>query len=319
MQDLEKKWKDFLKKYYWDEIIGLSNSYPENHSLFVKFSDLDIYDKNIADMLLEDPDRIIESATRVLRQMDISTGVTLDEAHFRIIKLPRRVKIRDIRSNEIGKLVSIEGLVTEVKEVRLRIVEAVFKCPFCGHIFSVEQGGSQFKEPLECEEESGGCGKTTKHFDLLRDHSKFVDTQRIRLEELPEELNPEESLQAIDVNLEDDLSGGVSYDNRVIVSGILRSYQKKRKTPFFDFCLDGNSIELKEEEFEGMGKARVRSIREIIKELEKEYGDEVPIEEVLDLAEEEGMGREKAEDIIETMKHDGIVFSLGSGHLGFVK
>ena len=33
---------------------------------------------------------------------------------------------------------------------------------------------------------------------------------------------------------------------------------------------------------------RARSIREIIKELEKEYGEEVPLEELLDLAEEDG-------------------------------
>jgi replicative DNA helicase Mcm len=64
---------------------------------------------------------------------------------------------------------------------------------------------------------------------------------------------------------------------------------------------------------------RARSIREIIKELEKEYGDEVPIEEVLDLAEEEGMEREKAEEMIEVMKRDGILFSPGSGVIKFVR
>ena len=64
---------------------------------------------------------------------------------------------------------------------------------------------------------------------------------------------------------------------------------------------------------------RAKSISEVIKELEKEYGDEVPIEEVLDLAEEEGMEREKAEDMIELMKRDGILFSPGSGVIKFVR
>jgi replicative DNA helicase Mcm len=64
---------------------------------------------------------------------------------------------------------------------------------------------------------------------------------------------------------------------------------------------------------------RARSIREIIKELENEYGEEVPLEEVLDLAEEEGMERGKAEDIIEVMKRDGILFSPGSGVIKFVR
>jgi len=64
---------------------------------------------------------------------------------------------------------------------------------------------------------------------------------------------------------------------------------------------------------------RARSIREIIKELEKDYGEEIPIEEVLDLAEEEGMERDKAEEIIDVMKRDGILFSPGSGVIKFVR
>lgn len=59
--------------------------------------------------------------------------------------------------------------------------------------------------------------------------------------------------------------------------------------------------------------------KEIIKRLEEEYGEEVPIEEVLDFAEEEGMEREKAEDIIEVMKRDGILFAPGSGVIKFVR
>ncbi|HUV79284.1 MAG TPA: minichromosome maintenance protein MCM [Candidatus Bathyarchaeia archaeon] len=254
MQDLvTEKWEDFLKRYYWDEIIELSNSYPEKRSLLVKFSEMDIYDSNIADMLLDDPDVILESATRTLREMDIPTGVTLDAANLRVIKLQGEVKIRDIRSNDIGKLVSIEGLVTKATEVRPRIVEAAFECPFCHHIFSMVQAGSQFKEPYECPQEDGGCGRKAQRFLLRVDKSKFANAQKIRLQESPEELRGGELPQALDVNLEDDISGEVAPGDRVIVTGILRSYQRVTqfgKKLFFDIYLDGNSLVLKEEEFE---------------------------------------------------------------------
>jgi replicative DNA helicase Mcm len=254
MQDLvTEKWEDFLKRYYWDELIELSNSYPEKRSLFIRFSDMDIYDSNIADMLLEDPDVAIESATQALREMDIPTGVILDEANLRVIHLPRKVKIRQIRSNDIGKLVGIEGLVTKATEVRPRVVEAVFECPFCHHIFSIEQSGRQFKEPVECEQESGGCGRKARQFKLVMDKCKFANAQKIRLQESPEELRGGELPQAIDVNLEDDISGLVTPGDRIIVTGILRSYQRTTqfgKTPFFEVYLDGNSLELKAEEFE---------------------------------------------------------------------
>ena len=254
MQDLvTEKWEDFLKKYCWDRIIELSNYYPERRSLLVVFSDVDIYDSNLADMLLEDPDVTIESVTRALREMDIPTGVTLDGANVRIIKLPKKVKIRDIRSNDIGKLVGIEGLVTKATEVRPRVIEAVFECPFCGHIFSLGQSGRQFREPMECEKESGGCGRKIQRFKLLVDQCKFVNAQKVRLQESPEELRGGELPQTLDVNLEDDISGEISPGDRIVVVGILRSYQRMTqfgKTPFFDIYLDGNSLEVKEEEFE---------------------------------------------------------------------
>ncbi|GAH24453.1 unnamed protein product, partial [marine sediment metagenome] len=91
-----------------------------------------------------------------------------------------------------------------------------------------------------------------RQFNLSVEKSKFVNAQKIRLQESPEELRGGELPQAIDVNLEDDISGEVSPGGRVIVTGILRSYQRTTqfgKTPFFDIYLDGNSLELKEEEF----------------------------------------------------------------------
>ena len=248
-----ERWEDFLKRYCWDELVELSNYYPEKRSLLVKFTDMDLYDPNLADMVLESPDVAINAATRALRTIDTPTGVTLDEANFRIIKVPRRLKIRDIRSEDIGKLVSIEGLVTKATEVRPKVVEAVFECPYCHHVFSVEQSGRQFKEPVECDQESGGCGRKAQHFKLLLEQCKFVNAQKIQLQESPEELRGGELPQAIDVYLEDDITGVVTPGDRVIITGILRSYQRTTrfgKTPFFDIYLEGNSLEHKEEEFE---------------------------------------------------------------------
>jgi replicative DNA helicase Mcm len=64
---------------------------------------------------------------------------------------------------------------------------------------------------------------------------------------------------------------------------------------------------------------RARSIKELIKELEKEYGEDVPLDEVLNLAEEEGLERDKVEEIIEAMKRDGILYSPESGVVKFVR
>jgi len=306
-----------------DEIIELSNSYPERSSLLVKFPEIQIYDPDIAARLLIDPDITLELGRQALRELATPTGVTLYEANLRIIDLPSE-KITDIRSRDIGKFISIEGRVTKVKEIKPRIAVAVFQCPFCYHQFVVSQEHTQFKEPLECPTEDGGCGRSPKKFILKDDCSKFVDTQRIILEDLSED---EKWQQELEANLEDDLVGKVSWLDSVIVTGVLRTYQEKRKNVKFDFCLYCNSIEHKEAEVEeevsakdeGRRREPVRSIRVIIKGLENGYGEEVPLEEVYDLAEREGIGRERVDEIIDTMKRDGILFSLGRGVVMFVR
>ena len=138
----------FLKKYYWNEIIELSGTYPEQRSLNVSFKTLDNFNSALADLLLNDPDSILNEITQAIRVLDMPNGVILDEAQVRIVNNPNKVKIRGIRHSHVGKLVGIEGIVIKATEVYPKILTAVFECPYCGHIFSIEQTG-EYKEPIE--------------------------------------------------------------------------------------------------------------------------------------------------------------------------
>jgi replicative DNA helicase Mcm len=66
-------------------------------------------------------------------------------------------------------------------------------------------------------------------------------------------------------------------------------------------------------------KDKVRAIREIIKRLEREYGEEVPIVEIVTYAVEEGIAEDKVDEAIELMKRDGILYSPGTGVVRFVR
>ena len=246
----EELFQTFIKRYYESELLNLSLSYPNEKSLICSFKDLDTFNPELANYLLEEPDEVLDVATNALREIDLPTGVILDEAHFRVTKLLKRKRIREIRSNDVGTFMAIEGVVPKVTSVSPQIIEAVFECPFCGHIFSVMQSGSQFREPGECEQETGGCGRKARYFKLHEEQSKFVNTQKIRLQDAPEELRGGELPQVIDVNLHEDLTGKVVPGDRVIVTGILRQYQKRTqfgKQTQFQVFMDVNSLELKEE------------------------------------------------------------------------
>ena len=62
----------------------------------------------------------------------------------------------------------------------------------------------------------------------------------------------------------------------------------------------------------GISKAKrdkMTILTDIIKELSQEYGENVPREEVLNVAEQRGIPREKAEELIEKMCLAGILFA----------
>jgi replicative DNA helicase Mcm len=60
---------------------------------------------------------------------------------------------------------------------------------------------------------------------------------------------------------------------------------------------------------------RIKNIKGIIGEVEEEYDEGAPVEEVLDRAEEAGMERAKAEHEIEKLRRQGDVYEPTTDHL----
>ena len=246
------KWEEFLRSRYWDELLDLADTYPVNRSLVVRFPDLDRYDPEFADELLEGPEEILEAAGAALLEIDLPMDVILDKAHVRIVELPRHYKTRELRSDHIGRLLGIEGLVRTATEVRPKIVSAAFECQRCGYTFYREQTGTKFEDTnLKCPNQACDRGGP---FKLILSKSRFVDAQKIRVQESPEDLRGGEQPQTLDVELEDDLTGMIFPGDRVIINGILKSYQRSSpqsgKSTYFDLFHRGVSVEMKEQEFE---------------------------------------------------------------------
>jgi replicative DNA helicase Mcm len=250
VEDAVSKWEEFIRSRYWDELLELADSYPLRRSLVIKFPDVDRYDPEFADELLERPEPLLDAAETALLEIDLPIDVVLEKAHFRIVGLPRRYKTSELRSDQIGRLIALEGLVRTVTEVRPKVISAAFECQRCGHLFYKEQTTSKFQEPYDCPNEA--CDRRGP-FKLLLDKSRFVDAQNVRVQESPEELRGGEQPQTLDVQLEDDMTGMIYPGDRVVINGALRSYQRTTQTgksTYFDLFLEGNSIEMMEQEFE---------------------------------------------------------------------
>jgi replicative DNA helicase Mcm len=249
-------WSRLLKTRYKKQLGEISREYPHKRSLSIDYRDIERFGKagiSLADQLLENPGAVLEDVeAAIINDQLIRTkdGKELPKGgiNIRFTNLPKKTLIRNIRSDDINTFLSVEGILRKTTEVRPRIVEAVFRCP-AGHRTHKIQKYGKFIEPDGCA--TDGC--TFKKLELMPKLSKFVDSQKLRIQESPEGLRGGEQPQTLDVDVTDDLSGKVSPGDRVIINGILRSVQrivKGEKSTVFDIFLECNSIEIAEKEFE---------------------------------------------------------------------
>jgi replicative DNA helicase Mcm len=255
-EDLVAIWEDFLGgQEMRHQVNEIADFYPEVRSLYVNFSEVEKYDPDLANYTLTRPSISVQSAEEAMRRI-VSHSLTSPYIHFRIRGLPRdsRIEIRKLRAKHLETFVSVEGLVRKATEVRPRVTVAEFECMRCGARMYVEQEGMQFREPLECSKDEGGCGRGSgsTRFKLLTDKSQFVDTQKVEIQEPPEGLRGGAQPERLVGFVEDDISGRVSPGDRVIINGVLKSHQKgaQTKSTLFDLTLDIYSIEYEEHEYE---------------------------------------------------------------------
>ncbi|MDD5048083.1 MAG: minichromosome maintenance protein MCM [Methanoregulaceae archaeon] len=252
--DRDADWSRFLKNRYKKQLHELNREYPYKRSLFIDYRELESFGRTgirMADDLLEKPGTVIDDVKDAIRNHQLikaREGEGPAEINIRFINLPRKIGIRHIRSDHINKFVSVEGILRKTTEVRPRIVQAVFRCPG-GHLTTREQGYGKFREPEGCA--TDGC--TFKKLELVPKRSRFIDSQKLRIQESPEGLRGGEQPQTLDVDATDDLTGRVAPGDRVVINGILRSIQRVShgdKSTIFDIYLECNSIEIAEKEYE---------------------------------------------------------------------
>lgn len=253
--DKVAEWSRFLKTRYKTELTEMLREYPHKRSITIDYRKVQSYGTRglmLADEILASPGKVIEDlrdAIRAHKSLKIQKDHSLQkEINVRFTNLPIKTSARNIRTDQIGTMVSIEGVIRKATDVRPRLVEGVFRCP-AGHFTRKMQEYDRFSEPGSCQTE--GC--TFRKLELVPKRSRMIDAQKVRIQESPEGLRGGEQPQTLDVDVTDDLAGTLSAGDRVVINGILRSQQKINsgtKSSVFDIYLECNSIEVGEKEFE---------------------------------------------------------------------
>ena len=230
----------FSEAAYKDLVEAVQKDMP----LVIDFQKLELFDPDVADFLLDNPDEFFKAAEEALFSIDL--GEELERSvKVRIANLPEHVivPIKNIRSKHIDKFIGIEGIIKLASEVRPEITAATFECQYCGNRIMVLQEKASLRKPAMCE-----CGNK-RSFELV--DRRLIDIQRIIVEEIPEKIEGAQPSK-ISVFLRDDLVDP-KFQKRVIpgtkvkISGILRDVplatSKNRETKRRDLYIEANYIE----------------------------------------------------------------------------
>ena len=248
--DFLKNFKDINGRYKYREKIREMAANREI-SLVIDFDDLISFDSDLANLVIENPSEMIAEASKALMEVMkvehsyYAAQVERLTARFRGLPETQALSLRGIRSEHIGKLITVEGIVTRITPVKHLMIEATFKDPVSGELIRVKQEGDRFKPvtPQGLIEEK----PKRKDLELLPEESKFIDWQKVVIQERPEELPPGQLPRSIEVVLKDDLVDKLRPGDRAIVTGILRVEEekglKRNKPPIFRTYIDANYVE----------------------------------------------------------------------------
>ena len=242
-----ERFKEFFEEAYSKNLIEAASAAKK--SIAVDFAKLSSFDPKLAVDLLDYPEEAIKAAELSIREIELPSEVK--NFRVRLYNLPesQRLRIGEIRSSHIGKLLVLDGIVRRKSDVRPQVTKTDFECPNCGRIISVLQTEANFKEPRSCS-----CGRKG-NFRLLE--KELVDAQTMVLEENPEYMEGGDQPKRVGVFLKEDLVSPISEKrtnpgNRVRIVGILKEVpviKHGTRSTSFDLLIDTNFLETIDETF----------------------------------------------------------------------
>ncbi|MDD5317282.1 MAG: minichromosome maintenance protein MCM [Candidatus ainarchaeum sp.] len=210
---------EFFNTYYSGKVKELSDNYPSRRSLEVAYADLEKFSPELADELVESPDSIVAAAEQALWKMPLQIVADMAfEPHVRFFGLPAStsVMVESIGAAHIGKLISVDCMVTKRSEIKPKVKVAVLRCRLCDARFKIPIDKNTTVLPETCD--------SCKRRALFQDEetSVYVDLQRAEAQEPLEHLRGGAPATHIEMWIEDDLVNTFYPGQRLLLTGVLR-------------------------------------------------------------------------------------------------
>ncbi len=221
-------------------------------SLIIDFKDLYSFDIELARELLSDPeDNLPQFDIAVfskLRMRDPEYADQIKRVHVRFRGLPGETPLRRMGAEHIGRLVMVNGIIVRATAVLPLLIRSAYRCLSCGEMILLEQTDQFLRTPSECP----SCNRR-RGFELVPKESVFIDSQRLTIQERPEELPPGQLPRQINVELRDDIVDTARPGDRASLTGFLGLLRRQGRGGIlrvFDFVLEANNIDVSGREME---------------------------------------------------------------------
>ncbi|KAF5193857.1 Dna replication licensing factor mcm6 [Thalictrum thalictroides] len=209
--------------HYESEIEAMKSK--ESTTMFIDFSHVmqfnDVLQKAIAEEYFRFEPFLKNACKRFVmeqRPTFIADDNPNKDVNIAFYNIPLLKRLRELTTEDIGKLVSVSGVVTRTSEVRPELLQGTFKCLGCGNVSKNVEQQFKYTEPIICV--NATCLNRTQ-WVLNRQESKFADWQRVRMQETSKEIPPGSLPRSLDVVLRHEIVEQARAGDTVIFTGTM--------------------------------------------------------------------------------------------------
>jgi len=247
---VQSKFRQFLREFREDGVVEtflyrervINNYETRNYFVEIDYDDLNTFDPELAEKFREHPSiylPLFENAAQEVVAMTKFPKPSKDEMHsiqVQIVNVARQpIPIRQLHAEHISKLVRVPGIVTSSTKPQCKATRIMLRCTNCKATITRQsaRGFGSVQIPRSCE--NSGDEKNDKPcpvdpFEVVADKCSFVDIQKLKLQEQPEDIPTGEMPRHIWLFAERNLVNLVKPGARVNIIGVYKIFDATLNT-----------------------------------------------------------------------------------------
>ena len=215
------KYRDALRRNYL----------RRDYHLSVNIQDLSGYDELLAEKLQKSPGEMLplfeeaakEAADQITKPRPAGEE-NVEDIHITLTSEAVPTSVRDLKSDQVSKLVKIPGIVVAASGVKAKATRIAIQCRSCRTTIPdipIKPGLEGYQLPRKCNvEQAGRPPCPLDPYYILPDNCRCVDFQNVKLQESPDSVPHGEMPRHIQLFLDRSLVDRAVPGNRVTVIGV---------------------------------------------------------------------------------------------------